>query len=92
MCLDYGAAVIIMAFDEQGQADTIERKVGICERSYKVLTETVGFDPADIIFDPNIFAIATGIEEHANYGLDFIEATRKNQRAASSRIGQWRRQ
>jgi 5-methyltetrahydrofolate--homocysteine methyltransferase len=77
LCLDYGAAVIIMAFDEQGQADTIERKVGICERSYKVLTEKVGFDPADIIFDPNIFAIATGIEEHANYGLDFIEATRK---------------
>jgi len=77
LCLDYGAAVIIMAFDEKGQADTIERKVGICERSYKVLTEKVGFDPADIIFDPNIFAIATGIEEHANYGLDFIEATRK---------------
>jgi 5-methyltetrahydrofolate--homocysteine methyltransferase len=76
-CLDYGAAVIIMAFDEQGQADTIERKVSICERSYKVLTEKVGFDPADIIFDPNIFAIATGIEEHANYGLDFIEATRQ---------------
>ena len=77
LCLDYGAAVIIMAFDEQGQADTIERKVGICERSYKILTEKVGFDPADIIFDPNIFAVATGIEEHANYGLDFIEATRK---------------
>ncbi len=77
LCLDYGAAVIIMAFDEQGQADTIDRKVGICERSYKVLTDKVGFDPADIIFDPNIFAIATGIEEHANYGLDFIEATRK---------------
>ena len=77
LCLDYGAAVIIMAFDEKGQADTVERKVGICERSYKVLTEKVGFDPADIIFDPNIFAVATGIEEHANYGLDFIEATRK---------------
>ena len=75
-CLDYGAAIIVMAFDEKGQADTIERKVEICKRSYKVLTETVGFDPADIIFDPNIFAIATGIEEHASYGLDFIEATR----------------
>ena len=76
LCRDYGAAVIIMAFDEDGQADTIERKVGICKRSYEVLTEKVGFDPADIIFDPNIFAVATGIEEHANYGLDFIEATR----------------
>jgi 5-methyltetrahydrofolate--homocysteine methyltransferase len=77
LCRDYGAAVIIMAFDEQGQADTIERKVEICKRSYKVLTEQVGFDPADIIFDPNIFAVATGIEEHASYGLDFIEATRQ---------------
>ena len=77
LCRDYGAAVIIMAFDEQGQADTIERKVGICKRSYQVLTEQVGFDPSDIIFDPNIFAVATGIEEHASYGLDFIEATRQ---------------
>ncbi|MGB5258381.1 MAG: methionine synthase, partial [Woeseiaceae bacterium] len=77
LCRDYGAAVIIMAFDEQGQADTVERKVGICQRSYAVLTEKLGFDPADIIFDPNIFAVATGIEEHASYGLDFIEATRK---------------
>jgi len=66
-----------MAFDEDGQADTIERKVGICGRSYEVLTKKVGFDPADIIFDPNIFAVATGIEEHASYGLDFIEATRQ---------------
>jgi 5-methyltetrahydrofolate--homocysteine methyltransferase len=77
LCRDYGAAVIIMAFDEKGQADTIERKVNICKRSYKVLTEKVGFDPADIIFDPNIFAVATGIEEHSSYGLDFIEATRQ---------------
>ena len=77
LCRDYGAAVIIMAFDEQGQADTIERKVEICKRSYDVLVNKVGFDPADIIFDPNIFAVATGIEEHANYGLDFIEATRE---------------
>ena len=77
LCRDYGAAVIVMAFDEQGQADTIERKVEICRRSYDVLVDKVGFDPADIIFDPNIFAVATGIEEHANYGLDFIEATRK---------------
>ena len=74
---DYGAAVVVMAFDEQGQADTIDRKVEICTRSYRILTETVGLSPADIIFDPNIFAIATGIEEHANYGLDFIEATRQ---------------
>lgn len=71
----YGAAVVVMAFDEQGQADTFERKTEICQRSYKVLTETVGFLPEDIIFDPNIFAVATGIEEHNNYGVDFIEAT-----------------
>ncbi len=72
----YGAAVIVMAFDEDGQADTYERKVEICTRSYKVLTEVVGFPPEDIIFDPNIFAVATGIEEHNNYAVDFIEATR----------------
>jgi len=72
----YGAAVIVMAFDEQGQADTVERKAGICRRSYELLTQAAGFEPQDIIFDPNIFAIATGIEEHASYGLDFIEATR----------------
>ncbi len=72
----YGAAVLVMAFDEQGQADTYERKVEICTRSYKVLTEQVGFPPQDIIFDPNIFAVATGIEEHNNYAVDFIEATR----------------
>jgi len=72
----YGAATIIMAFDENGQADTQARKVEICTRSYKILTEQVGFPPEDIIFDPNIFAIATGIEEHNNYGVDFIEATR----------------
>ena len=73
----YGAAVIVMAFDEQGQADSVERKVEICKRSYEILTEKVGFEPTDVIFDPNIFAIATGIEEHASYGLDFIEATRE---------------
>jgi 5-methyltetrahydrofolate--homocysteine methyltransferase len=73
----YGAAVIVMAFDEQGQADTVERKVSICERAYRILTERVGFAPEDIIFDPNIFAIATGIEEHAGYGVAFIEATRQ---------------
>lgn len=72
----YGAAVIVMAFDEKGQADTLHRKIEICQRSYKILTEDVGFPPEDIIFDPNIFAIATGIEEHATYGIDFIEATR----------------
>jgi 5-methyltetrahydrofolate--homocysteine methyltransferase len=71
----YGAAVIVMAFDEQGQADTVDRKVAICERAYKILTEQVGVPPDDIIFDPNIFAIATGIEEHNRYALDFIEAT-----------------
>jgi len=70
----YGAAAIIMAFDEDGQADTLERKIQICKRSYEVLTQKVGFLPQDIIFDPNIFAVATGIEEHNNYGLDFINA------------------
>ena len=70
----YGAAVIVMAFDEKGQADTVERKVGICERSYRILTEQVGFEPQDIIFDPNIFAVATGIEEHNDYAVAFIEA------------------
>ena len=72
----YGAAVIVMAFDEQGQADTMTRKIEICTRAYKILTEQIGFPPEDIIFDPNIFAVATGIEEHNNYGVDFIEATR----------------
>ena len=72
----YGAAVVVMAFDEQGQADTVERKVAICARAYRLLTEKVGFPPEDIIFDPNIFAIATGIEEHNDYGVAFIEATR----------------
>ena len=73
----YGAAAIIMAFDEQGQADTEERKFAICQRAYRILTEQVGFPPQEIIFDPNIFAVATGIEEHNGYGLDFIEATRR---------------
>ena len=73
----YGAAVVVMAFDEVGQADTKARKVEICERAYKLLTEQIGFPPQDIIFDPNIFAVATGIEEHNNYAVDFIEATRE---------------
>ncbi|MGF9563878.1 methionine synthase [Neorhizobium sp. JUb45] len=72
----YGAAVVVMAFDETGQADTYQRKVDICSRAYKILTEQAGFPPEDIIFDPNVFAVATGIEEHNNYGVDFIEATR----------------
>lgn len=72
----YGAAVIVMAFDEKGQADTKARKIEICTRAYKILTEQVGFPPEDIIFDPNIFAVATGIDEHNNYAVDFIEATR----------------
>lgn len=75
-CQLYGAAVVVMAFDEDGQADTFERKIQICERSYRLLTETLDFNPFDIIFDPNIFAVATGIEEHNNYAVDFIEATR----------------
>jgi 5-methyltetrahydrofolate--homocysteine methyltransferase len=72
----YGAGVVVMAFDERGQADTVERKVEICQRAYRVLTETVGLDPLDIIFDPNILAVATGLEEHADYARNFIEATR----------------
>ena len=75
-CLRYGAAVVVMAFDEQGQADTAARKIEICTRAYNILVNEVGFPAEDIIFDPNIFAVATGIEEHDNYAVDFIEATR----------------
>ncbi|TXG79943.1 MAG: methionine synthase, partial [Rhodocyclaceae bacterium] len=74
--LQYGAATVVMAFDEKGQADTFARKIEICERAYRILVDEVGFPPEDIIFDPNIFAVATGIEEHNNYAVDFIEATR----------------
>ena len=77
ICKSFGAAVIVMAFDETGQADTLKRRVEICQRAYKILTEQAGYKPEDIIFDPNIFPIATGIEEHSNYGVDFIEATRQ---------------
>ncbi len=80
ICQAYGAAVIVMAFDEKGQADTKERKIEICHRAYKILTTQVGYLPQDIIFDPNIFAIATGMEEHNNYAVDFIEATREIKR------------
>ena len=72
----YGAAVIVMAFDERGQADTYERKIEVCARTYKILTEQVGFPPQDIIFDPNILTVGTGIEEHNSYAVNFIEATR----------------
>lgn len=75
-CNAYGASVIVMAFDENGQADTLQKRIDICERAYNILTQKVGFLPQDIIFDPNIFAIATGIEEHNNYAVEFIEATR----------------
>src|SRR5690606_1164745 len=74
--LRYGSATVPIAFDKPGQADTCERKVEICTRAYRILVDEVGFPPEDIIFDPNIFAIATGIEEHDNYAVDFIEATR----------------
>ncbi len=80
-CLRYGAAVVVMAFDEVGQADTADRKVEICARAYKLLVEEVGFPPEDIIFDPNIFAVATGIEEHQNYAVDFIQATARIKQA-----------
>ncbi|MGN6780277.1 MAG: methionine synthase [Marmoricola sp.] len=76
LCRKYGTAVVVMAFDEDGQADNLERRKQICERAYRILVDEVGYEPTDIIFDPNVFAIATGIEEHANYGVDFIEATR----------------
>ena len=76
ICKSFGAAVIVMAFDENGQADTLQRRINICERAYNILTKEVGYHPEDIIFDPNIFAIATGIEEHNNYAVEFIEATR----------------
>src|SRR5205807_3771310 len=72
----YGAAAVVMAFDERGQADSLARRIEICERAYRILTEQVGFPAEDIIFDPNIFAVATGIEAHNNYGVDYIEATR----------------
>src|SRR5699024_8102895 len=74
LCRRYGAAVVVMAFDEQGQADTAARKQEICARSYDILVNQVGFPPEDIIFDANVFAVATGIEEHNNYAVDFIEA------------------
>jgi len=76
ICQAYGAAVVVMAFDEAGQADTLQRRVDICTKAYEILTKEVGYAPQDIIFDPNIFAIATGLEEHNNYGVDFIEATK----------------
>ncbi len=76
ICLAYGAAVVVMAFDENGQADTLERRIQICKRAYNILVDEIGFEPQDIIFDPNIFAVATGIEEHNNYAVDFIEATK----------------
>lgn len=76
LCRKYGAAVVVMAFDEDGQADNLERRQQICERAYRILVDQVGFPAEDIIFDPNVFAVATGIEEHANYGVDFIEACR----------------
>ncbi len=76
LCRKYGAAAVVMAFDEDGQADSFQRRIEVCERAYRLLVDVVGLDPRDIIFDPNVFAVATGIEEHATYGVDFIEATR----------------
>ena len=80
-CLSYGAAIVVMAFDEAGQADTVERRIAICRRAWSILTEEIGFPAEDIIFDPNIFAVATGIEEHNTYALDFIEAARQIRKA-----------
>ncbi len=92
LCLRYGAAVVVMAFDEKGQADTIDRKVNICERAYRILTERLQFPAEDIIFDPNIFAVATGIEEHNRYSLDFIEAVAAIKAAHARGAHQRRRQ
>src|SRR3546814_21192154 len=75
LCRKYGAAAVVMAFDEKGQADSLERRKQICERAYRLLVDEVGFPPEDIIFDPNVFAIATGIDEHNHSAVDFIEAT-----------------
>ncbi len=91
LCRKYGAAVVVMAFDEDGQADNLERRKAICERAYRILVDEVGFPAEDIIFDPNIFAVATGIEEHANYGVDFIEATRWIKAKPAGRAGVRRR-
>ena len=87
----HGAAVVVMAFDEQGQADTIERKTSICARAYDILVNKVGFPPEDIIFDPNIFAVATGMEEHNGYGVAFIEAARQIRAEAAARAHLGRR-
>jgi len=74
--LKYGAAIIVMAFDENGQGDTLQRRIGIIKRAYKILTEEIGFPPQDIIFDPNILTVATGIEEHNNFAVDYIETVK----------------
>ena len=74
--LNYGASVVVMAFDENGQADTYKRRIDICKRSYEILTKNVGFSPEDIIFDPNIFPVATGIDDHKTYAVDFFKATK----------------
>src|SRR6185436_12327249 len=76
LCRQYGAAVVVMAFDEKGQADSLQRRIEVCRRAYDLLTREAGFPPEDIVFDPNIFAVATGLEEHATYGIDYIEAVR----------------
>ena len=86
----YGAAVVVMAFDEQGQADTVDRRVAIAERAFRLLVDRVGFAPEDIIIDPNIFAIATGIEQHDNYAVDYFEATRRIKAALPAREHQRR--
>ena len=85
LCQRYGAAVVVMAFDEEGQADNLQRRKDICKRSYDLLVDKLGFNPSDIIFDPNIFAVATGIEEHNNYAVEFIEATRYIKRSCPAR-------
>ena len=88
----YGAAVIVMAFDERGQADNLERRIEICRRAYKLLTQRLDFSASDIIFDPNVLTVATGLEEHRNYAVDFIEATRWIKDESARREGERRHQ
>lgn len=88
----YGAAVLVMAFDENGQADTLERRLAVCKRSYHLLTEQAGFKPEDIIFDPNVFAVATGMKEHDNYAKDFIDSVKAIKEAMPLCQDQRRRQ
>ena len=88
--MKYGAAIVVMAFDEKGQADSLERRIEICQRSYNLLVNRLGFPAQDIIFDPNVLSIATGLTEHNNYAIDFIESVRWIKKKLSPRQNEWR--